>query len=170
MGTELQREASSRIWDSAPASPVVLDYVYNQVDKLYYGFARTCGLSSCAFWMVYDLYQARGRLEMRALTDSWSYSKQTINSALKSLEERGVIEIDYVEGSRKNKMVALTDEGAAFALRSLRPAVEAELRAFESLSGEEREALVCLLKKYAAALEREMNAARGVAGEEGTGK
>ena len=161
------QDSRSRIWDDAPASPVVLDYVYNQVDKTYYEFARASGLSSCAFWMIYDLYQARGQLEMRILCETWAYSKQTINSALKTLEERGLIEVSYVEGSRKNKMVKLTDEGTAFTLRNLRPAVEAEWRAFEGLEIEERQTLVRLLKKYAAALEREMGRARGLAGKEG---
>ena len=160
-------EHACRIWDSAPASPSVLDCLYSQVDKLYYGFARSCGLSSCAFWIIYDLYQARGQLEMRALCDSWNYSKQTINSALKTLEGRGLIEIDYVEGSRKNKLVKLTDDGTAFAMWNLRPAVEAEWRAFEGLSAKERQTLVGLLKKYAAALEREMAQARGIVEERG---
>ena len=167
MGAEQSRESASRIWDDAPASPVVLDYIYSQVDKLYYEFARACGLPSCAFWMIYDLYQTRGQLEMRKLTESWSYSKQTINSALKTLEERGLIAADYVEGSRKNKVVTLTDAGTAFAMRSLRPAVEAEWRAFEHLAGDERQTLVYLLKKYAAALEREMETARSFARKEG---
>ena len=164
---EKQGENPCRIWDSAPASPVVLDYVYNQVDKTYYEFARASGLSSCAFWMIYNLYQARSQLEMRILCETWAYSKQTINSALKTLEERGLIDVSYVEGSRKNKVVTLTDEGTAFTMRNLRPAVEAEWRAFENLSADERQTLVRLLKKYAAALEREMGTARGLAGKEG---
>lgn len=167
METQRKDENPCRIWDSAPASPQVLDCLYNQVDKLYYEFARGCGLSSCAFWIVYTLYQARGQLEMRGLCDSWNYSKQTINSALKTLVARGLIAIDYVEGSRKNKTVALTDEGTAFALWNLRPAVEAEWRAFEDLTADERQTLVGLLKKYAAALETEMTKARGIVEEGG---
>ena len=167
MGTDQAQEGACRIWDNAPASPVVLDYVYNQVDKLYYEFARTCGLSSCAFWMLYDLYQARGRLEMRVLSETWAYSKQTINSALKTLVGQGLVEIDYVAGSRKNKVVTLTDEGTTFVMWNLRPAVDAELRAFDSLEAEERQTLVHLLKKYASALETEMNVARGLTGNKG---
>lgn len=38
-----------RAWETAPESPVVLDNIYNKVDRLYYEVARSCGLSSCAF-------------------------------------------------------------------------------------------------------------------------
>ena len=160
MANDAIPESGVTAQDGIPASPVVLDYVYNQVDKTYYEFARASGLSSCAFWMVYDLYQAHGQLEMRVLGETWAYSKQTINSALKTLEERGLIDTAYVAGSRRNKVVTLTDKGAAFARRYLRPAVESEWRAFDSLEPRERQTLVRLLKKYASALEREMAAAR----------
>lgn len=106
--------------------------------------------------MLYDLYQARGRLEMSKLSESWCYSKQTISSALKTLEQRELVETCYVEGSKKNKLVALTPKGTAFVFEHIRPAAETEWRAFTTLAPEERQTMVNLLKKYVAALDAEM--------------
>ena len=84
-------------------SPAQLDYLYNAADRLYGQFARSCGLSSCAYWMLYELVRAGGTASLRSIAIAWSYSKQTINSALKSLESREFIELSFEPGSRKSK-------------------------------------------------------------------
>lgn len=139
---------------------IQLDYLYNTSDKLYTQFARSCGLSSCAYWMLYDLQRAGGAMPLRGLCDSWSYSKQTINSALKVLESRELIALDYCEGSRRNKMASLTEEGRAFNEANIVPAMEAEGRAFKKLDEDDRERLLALVGSYTAALEAEFNAVR----------
>ena len=35
--------------------PVELEYLYNAADRLYVDFARSCGISNCAYWMLYEL-------------------------------------------------------------------------------------------------------------------
>lgn len=140
--------------------PIELDYLYNAADKLYMQFARSCGVSSCAYWMLYDLVRAGGTAPLTRLCDSWSYSKQTINSALKTLESRELIGLAFCEGSRRNKVATLTAAGAEFAERNIRPAMRAEERAFGALSDEEREALLALTRKYTDALESEFKRVR----------
>lgn len=136
-------------------SPAALDYLYNAADKLYMQFARSCGLSTCAYWMLYDLTRAGGEASLRDICDSWAYSKQTINSALKSLEGRGLIELFFCEGSRKNKGARLTDVGHAFTGINVEPAMKAERHAFLSLDASERATLLRLTRKYTQALEVE---------------
>ena len=135
--------------------PIELDYLYNAADKLYGRFARECGVSNCAYWMLYDLARDGGAIPITRLCGDWSYSKQTINSALKSLEARELIHLEYVAGSRRNKLAVMTDAGAAFAARHIRPAMEAEERAFCTLTPEERAIMMTLTRKYTAALEAE---------------
>ncbi len=146
--------------------PAALDYLYNTVDKLYYEFARGCGLSTCAFWMLYDLYRARRPLPLQQLNESWSFSKQTINSALKTLEAKGLVAFAYLEGSRKSKSIALTDEGVRFAACHMQPAIDAETRAFAQLDPEEGKMLLHLIKRYTQALSAEMDQAQGECAEQ----
>lgn len=135
-----------------------LDYLYNTVDKLYMQFARSCGLSTCAYWMLYDLELAGGTVPLQRLCNSWSYSKQTINSALKSLEARSLIELNLCEGSRKHKAASLTEAGRSFSAENIVPSIEAERRAFNRLSKRERENIIALVHKYTDALEAEFSA------------
>lgn len=140
--------------------PVELDYLYSTVDRLYYEVAHNCGLSTSAFWMLYELYRADSAVSIKKLNVSWSFSKQTINSALKTLEGKGLIAYAYLEGSRKNKSVSLTDAGRAFAQRYIQPAIAAEGRAFFGLAADEREAMLATISKYATALSAEFDRAR----------
>lgn len=140
-------------------SPEELDYLYNEIDKLYHTFAHGCGISDCAYWMLYALEHAGGELPVGTLTTTWSYSKQTVNSALKTLEARGLVTLDYMEGSRKNKVAALTDAGRVFSEARIVPAIDAEHRAFATLAPEERRELVRLVRHYVDALDAEIGAA-----------
>lgn len=149
-----------------PTDPLELDYLYKEADRIYYLFARRCGLSTCAYWMMYDIERAGGSIALIELSDSWSYSKQTINSAIKSLEARGLISLAFAEGSRRNKVASLTDEGKRFTERYIVPAQQAERRAFNSLDPAERTALIASARSYTQALRRELERAEQMDTEE----
>ncbi|MDY2777539.1 MAG: MarR family transcriptional regulator [Collinsella sp.] len=146
------------------SGPVELDYMYNAANRLYAQFATSCGLSSCAYWMLYELERMGGSSSLRLLDSQWSYSRQTINSALKSLEARGLIELVFEEGSKKSKEARLTERGREFVARNLVPAMEAEERAFERLTECERETMLRLVRKYTDALNAEFGAMNPASG------
>ena len=133
-----------------------LDVLYQKTDKIYYELARGCGLSETAYWILYALEVAGGSAPQAQIVAHFSFSKQTVNSALKSLEGRGLVELDFVEGSRRDKLVSLTADGRAFSAERIVPAIEAEDRAFSSLSPEERAEFLRLTAAYMDAIDREL--------------
>ena len=135
-----------------------MDCLYNETDRRYNGFARSCGLSECAYWVMYEIEVSSGSASLRGMAEAFSLSKQTLSSAVKSLEAKGLIELSFEEGSRKNKVASFTEAGRAFSRERIVPAIEAESRAFGSLEPEERERLVALVSKYARAIRRELDA------------
>lgn len=135
-----------------------MDCLYNETDRLYSGFARSCGLSECAYWVMYEIEVSSGSASLRGMAEAFSLSRQTLSSAVKSLEAKGLIELAFEEGSRKNKVASFTEAGRAFSRERIVPAIEAESRAFGSLEPEERERLVALVSKYARAIRRELDA------------
>lgn len=134
-----------------------LDSLYKETDRLYTRFAQSCGLSNCAYWIMYDIEVGAGSASVRSVTENYSYSKQTMSSALRSLEAKGLVELSFEPGSRKNKVVSFTPAGAAFSAERVVPAIEAETRAFGSLAPEERDALVCLVERYARAVHDQLD-------------
>ncbi len=132
-------------------------HAYNRIDRLYSIIAHRAGLSDCAYCLMFDIAKNGGSAALSTMCGEWAYTKQTISSAIKSLENKGLIELSFVEGSRKNKVVSLTDEGRKLAERFVDPAAMAEFRALEALGAKEREQLVALTSGYADALERELS-------------
>lgn len=127
---------------------VDFDRLLNGLDHIYSEFSRACGLSDCAYWMLVDTSTAGGSIAVSRLTSEWFYSKQTINSAIKTLTARGFATLEYAEGSRKNKVVSLTEEGRRFA----------EQRAFGALEPCEQREIMRLIGKFSQVLGDECDA------------
>lgn len=148
-------------------SLVDFDRMLNGLDRIYSEFARTCGLSDCAYWMLVDTSAAGGSVAVSRLTSEWFYSKQTINSAIKALTARGFATLEFAEGSRKNKVVSLTEEGRRFAKRYAMPAQGAEQRAFDALEPCEQREIMRLIGIFSQVLGEECEAfKRQVAAED----
>ena len=82
---------------NSAVSPVDFDRMLNGLDRIYSEFARACGLSDCAYWMLVDTSAAGGSVAVSRLTSEWFYSKQTINSAIKTLRARGLATLEFAE-------------------------------------------------------------------------
>ena len=140
---------------NSAVTPVDFDRLLNRLDHIYSEFSRACGLSDCAYWMLVDTSTAGGSIAVSRLTSEWFYSKQTINSAIKTLTARGFATLEFAEGSRKNKVVRLTEAGMRFAEQYALPAQEAEQQAFEVLEPWEQREIMRLIEKFSHALSDE---------------
>lgn len=137
---------------NSAVTPVDFDRLLNRLDHIYSEFSRACGLSDCAYWMLVDTSTAGGSIAVSRLTSEWFYSKQTINSAIKTLTARGFATLEFAEGSRKNKVVRLTEAGMRFAEQYALPAQEAEQQAFEVLEPWEQREIMRLIENFSHAL------------------
>lgn len=137
---------------NSAVTPVDFDRLLNGLDHIYSEFSRACGLSDCAYWMLVDTSTAGGSIAVSRLTSEWFYSKQTINSAIITLTARGFATLEFAEGSRKNKVVRLTEAGMRFAEQYALPAQEAEQQAFEVLEPWEQREIMRLIEKFSHAL------------------
>lgn len=137
---------------NSAVTPADFDRLLNRLDHIYSEFSRACGLSDCAYWMLVDTSTAGGSIAVSRLTSEWFYSKQTINSAIKTLTARGFATLEFAEGSRKNKAVRLTEAGMRFAEQYALPAQEAEQQAFEVLEPWEQREIMRLIEKFSHAL------------------
>lgn len=124
---------------------------YNSMIKehedLYRQIARRFGLSECAFWILYSLREANASLTQSELCYALSQPKQTINSALKKMEECGYIEL--LSGQdRRRKQLQLTSKGELLAQETVDKVIILENQAFDTFSEEEQELFLRLLHKY----------------------
>ncbi len=142
------------------------DRLYRKTDRLYYEISRECGLPESAYWVMYDIYIAGGSVSVRDIVATSCASKQTINSAIRHLEGKGLVRTEFCEGSRKAKLARLTETGREFAQTRIEPACAAERRAFGALTAPEQAEMLRLMDKYVEAVEAELDRI----GKEGQGE
>lgn len=130
---------------------------HKRLNVLYHNYAKKAGMSDAAFWLMYSLYEKGGPCTQTELCEAWFFAPQTINSALKSLEKQGLIALELVPNSRKNKQFFFTEEGEKLVKEKIAPLVLAEEQSFLRLDEQERNTLLTITKKHINVLEEEIN-------------
>lgn len=130
------------------------------IDRVYHEIARRSGLSDCAFWILYALRDAGTTMPQSDLSQVWLYSRQTVSSTLRQLEERDLTTVEYATGSRRDKQIGLTEAGARFAQIYIEPAMNAEKRALTALDERDRDMMFTLIDHYATLLNEAMETVR----------
>ncbi len=137
------------------------DRLFRESDKLYHRLAAHCDLSETAYWVTYGIYMQGGTISVRDLVELGDMPKQSVNSALKTLEAKGYVTLGFCEGSKKAKVVSLTPAGHAFCDQKIRPANRAERRAFEALTPSEQVEFLRLVEKYVSAIQIDVSNLEG---------
>ena len=132
-----------------------LNHLLGEIEGLYHDISLKLGLSDSISKILYTLYIEEGRCPLSLLSRQNGLSKQTVNSAIRTLEEQGVVILESAGG--KNKDVLLTESGKTFAKQTAAQIVEIENRIFERWSAEEAHQYLNLTEKYLASLQRELN-------------
>lgn len=135
---------------------------YNQIckemDIVYHGYAKTCGLSDMAYWLLYSIAESDDYFTQRDFCNEWFFAPQTVNSALKDLEKKDIIYLESVSGNKKNKLIKPTENGKKFIESFIVPLIKTECDSFETLSKKECELMLSTTKKYLSALKVKVNA------------
>lgn len=130
---------------------------YKEIDYLYGRLAVKSGLSDSAYWVLYSIREFEGECTQKSICTQWSFSKQTVNSSLKSLEKRGLIALKEAKGSKRSKRIVLTEAGEAFAREEVDLVFKMERHIFEKMSNSEREALIASTRRYLELFRKEMD-------------
>lgn len=129
--------------------------LYKEMNEFYHIYAKRKGVSDTVLWLMYALCEKNSSCTQRELCNELHYPPQTVNSALKTMEKKGLIKLCPVDGNKKNKSVILTDKGLALSKETVYPLIIHESNAFSDLSDDEREALIKTTDKYVRLLSRE---------------
>lgn len=106
----------------------------NAMELLYHAQAQRMGLADSVFWVLYALRSTRRAYTQNELCNEWGFPKQTLNSAVRTLAERGLLRLDAAPGPCNRKQLHLTEAGLALAARTIDPLFTAEAAALTELS------------------------------------
>ena len=128
----------------------------SEIDELYQMYAKKSGLSETAFWILYCVRERKEPYTQKELCDLWSYSRQTINSALKNMQAQGLIQLVLAQGNRKNKQIVLSLQGEELVKQVVDPLLQAEKRVFSKMGMDNVERYLQLEHQYLQALREEI--------------
>lgn len=129
--------------------------IFKDTDKIYHNFAKSYGLSDCAFWILYLLRETDTEYTQAEICNMLSLPRQTVNSALKNLQSEGYISLTPVENNKKSKILVLTEKGEVLAKNSADMVLKAEIKVLRQFSENELQLFLSLSEKYAVLLRKE---------------
>lgn len=112
----------------------------------YHNACVKLGLSDSSATILYTLYCMQGDLPLNDLCRYCGLKRQTINSALRSLEKENVIFSRQIDG--KSKRILLTEEGQKLCDRTVRRLVEIENDIYSRWPREDVEQYLRLTQTY----------------------
>ena len=121
-------------------------------DDLYRCAAKQCGISECAFWILYTLRAEERQFTQAEICEFLIEPKQTVHSALKKLEAEGYL-ARTSSADLRSKHVALTEKGEQFARTWIDRVPEAETAVLGAMPEEECAAFVRGLHLFCRLLE-----------------
>ena len=114
-------------------------------------------ISENEFWIWYSLVIMEGEFSQQDICATWTFSKQTVNTIINHMVQKGFAQLEVVPGTRNKKLIRLTEEGRKFGESIVFPIVAAEQRAFGNLSEADRTAFSRSLGNYIALIRGELN-------------
>ncbi|SDM39576.1 MarR family winged helix-turn-helix transcriptional regulator [Actinomyces ruminicola] len=130
-----------------------------RIEEAYHRAARAAGLSDSAFDILYALHVAGEGCSQRQLCELCFTRKQTVNSAIKRLQQNGTVRVEAGPGRATH--IFLTAQGRKLVNNRVIPIIDAETTALNSLSPQQRTALSAGLPRYADALVKALDATGG---------
>ncbi len=141
-----------------PSAPLAaFNQAQKENDNCYRSYARSVGLSDTAFWILYSVAEREMPYTQKELCSGWFFPMQTINSALKELCKRGILQLEPLPTNRKAKLIRLTAEGEQLVLHAIAPLFDAEDRALTRMGKAEYERYLEMTRRHVALFHEEID-------------
>lgn len=121
-----------------------VNHVWREYMGIYDATAQQVGIPSSVLDSLYMLYLEDG-ITQKDICNRACLSKQTVHSAVMRLEKDGLVRAK--RGKGRSVLLFLTDAGRIEAKRIVRPIVEAEIRAYDTLTPEEFNQLISMISR-----------------------
>lgn len=105
------------------------------LNALYHRASVKLGISDSVFVVLYEIFDEGDECLLTEIYKKSGISKQTVNSALRSLEKDGIVYLENIDG--RTKKVVLTEKGKVFVKNTVARLYKAEARAFDDWTDEE---------------------------------
>lgn len=122
------------------------NHLFGEMDAAYHEAALKLGLSDSAMRILYAICNEGTCCPLSDICKMSGISKQTINSALRKLEQEEIIYLENYQG--RKKMVHLTENGLKLVDGTVARVIQIENEIFESWTVEERKQFLELTQRF----------------------
>lgn len=126
----------------------------SEIDEVYHEVAIRQGFSDAAMAILYALSDNNGQCRLPELIKLSGVNKQTVNSALRKLEQNDIVYLEPAGG--KSKRVCLTEKGFSTVHETVDKVLGVEKKIYSSWSQEEWKLYVQLTERYLNQIREEM--------------
>ena len=123
-----------------------INYLSSELESLYHQSSLKLGITDSVSVVLYSIYDAGCECLLNDICKNSGISKQTINSAIRSLEADDILHLEQHTG--RSKKVVLTEKGKDYVQQTVAKLYQAEQNAFGSWSEEEISTYIALMEKY----------------------
>lgn len=134
----LSEEFSKEMWDC-----------WRDVSVAYGTFAKKIGVDTSELYVVDALWDEPEGLSQRSICEACDMGKQTISAICKRLAARDVVVANASQADKRERIMALTDEGREQWRLPIERMRELEMKAAAAISPEEAVLFVKVIKLYA---------------------
>jgi DNA-binding MarR family transcriptional regulator len=128
-----------------------IDRFWREADAIYHEVAVRVGMSDSSFDILYAIARLGEGCTQKDISNEVLLSKQTLNSSIHKLADRGVLEL-HAHG--RNASIHLTDEGRKLLKAKIDPVFEAEGRALDAVGIDNMREFLRISKLYQDALRK----------------
>lgn len=134
----LSEEFSKEMWDC-----------WRDVSVAYGTFAKKIGVDTSELYVVDALWDEPEGLSQQSICEACDMGKQTISAICKRLAARDVVVANASQADKRERIMALTDEGREQWRLPIERMRELEMKAAAAISPEEAVLFVKVIKQYA---------------------
>lgn len=130
------------------------NHIYKEFNDIYHETAWKLKLSDSVFSILYALCEMGEGCLQKDICAVTCLPKQTVNSSIRKMEAEDLVTME--KGKGREMKIHLTEKGMELLQEKLYPVIEAENKAFSSMTEEECRQLLDLYRKHCKALQCEM--------------
>ena len=124
-----------------------INYLTSEMESYYHQASLKLGVSDSISMILYTIYDSETDCLLSDVYKRTGISKQTINSAIRILENSDILHLEAHTG--RAKKIVLTEKGKVYIQKTAAKIYQAEIEAFATWSDDEIEAYIRLMEKYA---------------------
>lgn len=131
------------------------NHLLGEIDSIYHESSLKLGITDSVSKILYTICIVGNSCLLNDICKRTGLSKQTVNSALRKLEDENIIYLEAVNG--KSKKVCLTENGITFSQKTAWQIIKMENDIFDSWSHEDVKKYLELTEKYLSSLKERIH-------------